>query len=656
MMEFRKHLLVGLLTSALWPQSPTLESARGTFLSMTGSRNSWTVVALQDVASPFMATVSHWDHRAWGDVCILAVQPDSLKKIQEELGVPISSEIIVVNPDGRLEQIEGNALRSFDSLWTELSLKGAIDGNAASLKFQQANLDNLDVRMLRIRHLFLRAALGKDAKDTPEVSKVRIEQACREIALLPLDWAWYQHPEAEAIVDALATTPRYTTSAETPRLILPARRKLAASLSSHLRGRPGESTLWEMWGRLLPPEDLDTAMDLPRSLPKVSGQPWPPPGPLELKETFSQAGRWDLVRALGSWGWEELRQLPPSDPKARAAAVRDWGRFYLEGAARQGQWNEVEANVESLRAFLGPVGWEQAVAAWKPSLKRAGEIPAPVLERLNQAASPVALPAAPKDPEPLLVQMAAGAVPTIDAYKKSSNLIFLPERQARWANSPDQLAAWKVMDGDHEIAAGSTSPADLERLEGTLISHRKPRILEWRELLKREPDHHLAMTSLWGALQRRLPDPRLETEWIQLSRKLGIGPDAPTWTPPTEQWAKVAASEMATMEARIGASSFDSKAWAAWVSWNRVIPTPRHVADLVGRTPRFEHYSSLSEALPINVWEAVAKDLASLKRWSDLDQWCQARMPRSTGRALSKAQSAELDLVGQYLTKARAPR
>lgn len=416
------------------------------------------------------------------------------------------------------------------------------------------------------------------------------------------------------------------------------RRVLKEGVEEELAHTPSDFALWAFYGQLCGPEDASAARSFLEALPAPPGQAWPPSeAAFPVGEILGRAKDWTGLEAMASWGRAQSAGRPGSGGILGRQPESTWTGLGVWAMWEQGRKEEALRGLEeAFRGKPGP-GIMQALGhlmrgASEPERKR-------IQELMREGRSSMGDVFRREDP-PVPVRLlkvgdpawAKGFAvlsqhPAFDAWG-GSELAFL-EAQGEEAKKLKARfgSGWVLMKGDEVLASAAELPAP-QALADRVRGFQTPRLEALGSFLRSHPDQAEARRARLALLRSRMPHPRLEMQLMEDARRLAAPFRAGEgWKPTAELWLSPARRLVPELEQHLSRWPSDPQAWAAWVEWSALLPSPPTPADLLQRLPvfRMREWRGLNGGpLPFEVAAAVASRLKDGGRWKELDAWCSA--------------------------------
>ncbi len=179
---------------------------------------------------------------------------------------------------------------------------------------------------------------------------------------------------------------------------------------------------------------------------------------------------------------------------------------------------------------------------------------------------------------------------------------------------------WSLFRGAQQLARGSSCPSSA-MLSSLLNSHGTPRLRELNAFIAAHPQHLEARRLRYGLISGEGGNAQFEA--LTLSDALVLlEPFRTDHFHPTDTWVRVAPRAIHQIEAHLKAWPSSAALWCAWLDWNSLMSTPLD-ATAFRRTVSVPWGKSGWDSRDgIRVAMAVARHLATTRRWNELHAWC----------------------------------
>lgn len=437
--------------------------------------------------------------------------------------------------------------------------------------------------------------------------------------------------------------------------------RLADKFPDLLAVDPEKEILWHARSYLLrstTEQDQDASIRFALSLDGVPGRPWPPPFYAFWMRTWYRKDPDTMARE----GSELLqRNLEPTMVRRLGKPhvyrmLEAWGALHLEGLLLQKRMDEALSYIGWLRSQSGN-RWGDLSTELRGNLVPTVEdkkglfdpkpMPMFTTEQRASVQSALAEVPLPNTTFPIVVPLRLvlleiheptdWSLPDWLQLQKSpvfepwdtSELVWNPlkheEAQALlsshdWQDGP----RWVLLQGEELLAAGPGWPT-AEKLDDALRAHAIPRLDTLNAFIKTHPDRLDARRERMELLRPRLPNPRLESFFLQDCEAMSSPIGGLPFQPETARWGPVAKRICARLAERLKHWPFSTNDWQAYAEWsgldNRSPRSAMLLSDL-DPWPR-QAFTRLPGPIPSPASLAVMRSLLSSGRPQEADAWMQ---------------------------------
>ncbi len=424
---------------------------------------------------------------------------------------------------------------------------------------------------------------------------------------------------------------------------------------------PEKEILWHARSYMLrssTEQDQDAAIRFALSLEGVPGRPWPPPfyafwmrnwyrkDPETMVRKGSELLEHNLeptmVRRLGkphvyqmlkAWGGLHLEGLLLQKRIAEALSYMGWLRSQAGN-----QWvdlsNGLRGNLvpteEDKKGNFDPKPMPLFTTEERGLLQNAlaeAPLPSPTLPKvvpLRLAPIEIHEPADWSLPDWLLLQKS----PVFETWD-TSELIWTPLRHEEvqsllsshdWQDGP----RWVLLQGEELLATGPGIP-NAEKLEDSLRAQARPRLDILSDFIKTHPDRLDARRERMEFLRPRLPNPRLESLFLQDCEALNSPIGSLPFQPEAGLWGPAAKRICTRLAEKLQSWPFSADDWRAYAEWSGLdsrSPRPAMLLSDLDSWP-CQAFARLPGPIPGKASLEVMRSLLSTGRPEEADAWAQ---------------------------------